>query len=162
MEEASKPVTISELSHFYSLNITTVNQYKDSLGSTYIRMIMNILNWKGSSQSLLERVMLMFRNPFKLSVREFKMLRKTYYQKVNAGLIDWEEIVNIFPEKDPEFIIQTCQSLPGKGVIPKTNTLHFEYGGFRLASIPNESAMNRKNTLESKLELKSLDATFYS
>ena len=160
-KEIFRPITIQELSYFYSLNISSVSQYKDVIGTSYVRHIMEEMNWKGSTQALLERVILMFKNPFKLSVREFKMLRKTYYQKVSSGMIDWNEIVNIFPEKDPGFIIQTCKSLPGKGVNPKANSISIENNGVQSTNTSEGKYHTKQETHDSKSQNVPSEETFH-
>ena len=86
--------------------MTTISHFESKISEETMRALAVDLDWKGTMTALLERIAFVFDNPFKLTVREFKKLRKVYYAQAKTGKVSWEDIINHFPEKDPNFVIK--------------------------------------------------------
>ena len=109
------------------MGMTSISHFESKISDEVMREVATDLDWKGSMTAMLERIAFIFAKPFHLSVREFKHLRKVYYALANMGNVNWEEVINHYPEKDPDFLIEKCKSFPGKGVSAKqSKVIHFQ------------------------------------
>lgn len=85
----------------------------------------SITGWKGSSASMIQRILKLRKNPRSLSSREMKELRKTYYKWIKEDSLDWEQLLYKFPGKDPEFIKETCKNFPRGDKLLKQTSTHY-------------------------------------
>lgn len=100
-------LTINELTYFHSLKITSMEKFHEVVSGLLLKKIYKIMKWKGTQKALIERIAYVFNSPLKLSSRDFKSLRKQYYIMVKNNTLDWASICNVYPEKDPHYIIET-------------------------------------------------------
>lgn len=70
------------------------------------------INWKGSITSLMDRIWKLISNKEYLSYRDFKQLRKLYYQQLRRKNVDWDSLLFEFPGRSLEYIKEVCFSFP--------------------------------------------------
>jgi hypothetical protein len=100
------------------LNITR-SGINDSLNEILIEKV----NWKGTSSALVERIFRLNQNEKYLSCRDFKQLRKLFYQQLRKQILDWDYLLFQFPGRNMNFIKEVCQSFPrGESIYEKTST----------------------------------------
>lgn len=90
-----------------------MEKFHEVVSGLLLKKIYKIMKWKGTQKALIERIAYVFNSPLKLSSRDFKSLRKQYYIMVKNNKLDWASICNVYPEKDPHYIIETWQSFKG-------------------------------------------------
>lgn len=121
------------------MGMTSVSHFESKISDEVLREIATDLDWKRSMTSLLERIAFIFAKPLHLSVREFKHLRKVYYElAANKSEVNWADIINQYPEKDPDFLIDKWKSFPGKGVSAKqSKIIHFQWNNEKFEKTMN-------------------------
>lgn len=74
--------------------------------------LLHEINWKGTTSSLIERISKLNSKSKYLSYRDFKQLRKLYYQQLRSQNVDWDSLLFEFPGRSFEYIKEVCLSFP--------------------------------------------------
>jgi hypothetical protein len=116
--ELIKMLRIHNLTIEKFLDITR-SGINDSLNEILIEKV----NWKGTSVALVERIFRLNQNEKYLSCRDFKQLRKLFYQQLRNQIVDWDYLLFQFPGRNMDFIKEVCKSFPRReSILEKTNT----------------------------------------
>ena len=76
-------------------------------------ILMNLIEkvgWRGSVTSFIQRIIKLYNSSRKLSCREMKKLRMTYYSQIRNNEVDWNQILYNFPGKDIDYLKETCSN----------------------------------------------------
>lgn len=116
--ELIKMLRIQSLTIEQFLNIT-----KSGINDSLINLLIEKVNWKGTSVALIERICKLNKKERFLSYRDFKQLRKLYYQQLRNQHVDWDYLLFQFPGRNMDFIVETCHSFPRReSILEKTST----------------------------------------
>lgn len=84
------------------------------LGNEYgaLNELLQKIKWRGSNITLVERICKLKAKEKYLSYRDFKQLRKLYYQQLRNQNVDWDFLLFEFPGRTLEYIKEVCFSFP--------------------------------------------------
>lgn len=116
-----------ELIRMLRIHNLTIEQFLDITRSgtndSLNEILIEKVNWKGTSAALIERIFRLNQNEKYLSCRDFKQLRKLFYQQLRNQIVDWDYLLFQFPGRNMDFIKEVCQSFPrAESILEKTNT----------------------------------------
>lgn len=98
--------------------------HKTSLGISITEILKQRVKWKGITGALIDRILKLTKNERKLSYRDFKRLRKLYYQQLRNKNVDWDYLLFSFPGKTLEYIKEVCFSFPRRESILEKSSSH--------------------------------------
>jgi hypothetical protein len=101
-----------------------LDMHKTSLGLSISEILKEKVQWKGATNSLIERLYKLKKNERKLSYRDFKQLRKMYYQQLRNKSVDWDYLLFSFPGRTLDYIKEVCYSFPRRESILEKSSSH--------------------------------------
>jgi len=116
--ELTKMLRIHSLTIEQFLNIT-----KSGINNSLVDLLIEKVNWKGTSVALIDRICKLNKKERSLSYRDFKQLRKMYYQQLRNQHVDWDYLLFQFPGRNMDYVKEVCHSFPRReSILEKTST----------------------------------------
>lgn len=117
-----------ELTQMLRSHSLTIEQFitigKTGINHSIVENLIMKVNWKGTNAAFIERICKLNKKEKYLSYRDFKNLRKMYYEQLRNHQVDWDFLLFEFPGRNLDYIKEVCYSFPRRESILEKSSSH--------------------------------------